>query len=98
MADVYSIANWDANFENNRTRELKKLAWVPIPNRMDGSSYRELVEHPNGAAHFGVWIGLVEIASTCDPRGQSRRNRFAGRRWWCLIRLQASRWWRGRWA
>jgi hypothetical protein len=36
---------------------------------MDNAGYAALVMHPNGAAHFGVWIALVEIASRCPQRG-----------------------------
>jgi hypothetical protein len=65
----YRIKNWDKNFENNRTRELKRMEWVPVPNRMDGDSYTELVDHPNAASHFGAWIAMVEIASRRSVRG-----------------------------
>ena len=65
----WRIANWNSTYENNRTRELKKMDWVPIPNKMDGSGYTELVDHPNGAAHLGIWLAIVEIASKCDVRG-----------------------------
>lgn len=70
----WKVKDWGAEFENNRTRELKHLEWVPIPNRMDGDGYTELVDHPNGAAHFGAWIAIVEIASKCDERGTLMRN------------------------
>ncbi len=63
------IRNWRENFENNRTRELKRMDWVPISNKMDTRSYIRLVTHPNGPAHLGAWLALVEIASRCDPRG-----------------------------
>lgn len=64
MDVIYRITNWDDTYENNRSRGLKTLDWVPVPNRMDGGGYLELVEdHPNGAAHFGAWIAMVEIAS-----------------------------------
>jgi len=62
----YSIRNWAQKFENNRTRELKFLDWVPVSNRMDSDGYIELVDHPEGAAHFGIWIGCVMIASRCE--------------------------------
>lgn len=65
----YRIKDWDKIYENNRTRELKRLEWVPVPNRMDGLGYTELVDHPNGAAHFGAWIAIVEIASRQEIRG-----------------------------
>ena len=71
---VFRIKFWNKHYENNRTRELKKMDWVPIPNRMDGDGYTELVEHADGAAHFGCWIAIVEIASRCDPRGTLLRD------------------------
>lgn len=66
---VYRIVDWDRHFENNRTRELKFLNYVPIPNKMDGDGYTELLDHEDGAAHFGAWCAILEIASRCVPRG-----------------------------
>jgi hypothetical protein len=68
------IVDWDAHYENNRTRELKKMAWVPMPNSHDGDGYTQLLSHPNGAAHFGAWCALVEVASRCEPRGTLLRK------------------------
>lgn len=66
---LYRIRDWDLHFENSRTIKLKNLNWVPMPNRMDGCGYTALTEHENAAAHLGVWLALVEIASLCSPRG-----------------------------
>ena len=75
MSDpIIRIVKWDDIYENNRTRELKTMEWIPIPNKMDGDGYTELVDHPSGAAHFGIWIALVEIASKCKPRGTLIRS------------------------
>jgi hypothetical protein len=75
---ILRIRNWKEIYENNRTKELRRMEWVPMPNRMDGSGYTELLDHEDGAAHFGAWVALVEIASRCEPRGtlvrDSRRN------------------------
>jgi hypothetical protein len=75
---ILRIRNWSEIYENNRTKELRRMEWVPMPNRMDGSGYTELLDHEDGAAHFGAWVALVEIASRCEPRGtlvrDSRRN------------------------
>jgi len=69
------VTDWDANFENNRTRELKVMTWVPVPNKQDGDGYTELIEeHPAGAAHFGAWIAILEVASKCEPRGNLVRS------------------------
>lgn len=71
---IYRIKNWKDYYENNRTKELKKLQWVPIPNSHDGDGYTELVEHENGAAHLGAFIAMVQVASKCDPRGTLLRS------------------------
>jgi len=71
---IYRVTEWKDSFENNRTRELKKVNWVPIPNKQDGDGYTVLVEHKNGAAHLGAWLSIVQIASKCDPRGTLVRD------------------------
>jgi hypothetical protein len=72
---TYRIRDWTSLYENNRTRELKRLDWVPVPNRMDGDGYTELLDHPAGVSHLGAWLALVQIASRCDPRGTLMRDR-----------------------
>src|ERR1700676_3485882 len=71
---ILRVVKWQDVYENNRTKELKNMEWVPIPNKMDGDGYTELLDHPNGAAHFGAWIAIVEIASKCKPRGTLLRK------------------------
>jgi hypothetical protein len=70
----WRIKDWNVHFETHKTRQLKKLEWVPIPNKMDGDGYTELLDHPNGAAHFGAWIALIEIASKAEKRGDLARS------------------------
>lgn len=71
---LYEIANWHDVYENNRTRELKKLLWVPIPTQLDGDGYTELVDRKNGAAIYGAWVACVIVAGRCDPRGRLVRD------------------------
>lgn len=71
---VYYIPNWDDVFENNRSREIKRPTWVPVSNSMDDDTFVELMQHRNGAAHFGVWICLILVGSRCDPRGTLIKN------------------------
>ena len=71
---MIEIVDWNEHYENNRTRELKHMAWVPMPNRHDGDGYTQLLNHPRGAAHFGAWCALVEVASRCDVRGTLLRD------------------------
>ncbi|MGB7762857.1 MAG: hypothetical protein WBL61_23690 [Bryobacteraceae bacterium] len=63
------IRNWAANFETHESRKLKRLDWVSVPNYLIDLRYRILIDHPDGAAHFGAWIAVVEIGSTCKVRG-----------------------------
>lgn len=72
--NLYQIRDWDRTYENNRTRELKQLAWVPIPNKQDGDGYTAIMSLENGPAIFGAWIACVQIASRCDPRGTLVRD------------------------
>jgi hypothetical protein len=71
---ILRIKDWDKHFENNRTRELKKLSWVPFPNKQDGDGYTELMEYKNGVTYFGCWCAICEVASKCDPRGTLMRD------------------------
>lgn len=71
---MWRIVDWDEHFENNRSREVKDCKWVAMPNSHDGDGYTELVDHPNGAAHFGAWCAIVQVASKSLPRGELRRR------------------------
>lgn len=62
---LYRIRDWAKHFENSRTEIIQHLNWVPLPNRLDGAGFTELADHPDGAAHYGVWVSLVLIASRC---------------------------------
>lgn len=82
---MYRVKDWDLHYENNRSRDLIKLDWVPFPNKHDGDGITELLDHPNGMAHLGAWVLLVQVASKCGkpagrcgegatPRGTLRRD------------------------
>lgn len=72
--NLYRIKNWEDHYENNRSRTVKDLAWVPIPNRHDGESYARIMAHKDAAEIFTVWILLLQVASRCHPRGTLLRN------------------------
>lgn len=71
---TYRIRGWPEHFENNRTAELKNLTWVRMPVKLDGDGYTELLDHPQGAAHYGAWVACVLVAARCDPRGTLLRD------------------------
>jgi hypothetical protein len=63
------IADWDRVFENNRSRQVDDLTWLRMPNKHDGETFHELMEHDQGEAHYGCWALVTQIASKCRPRG-----------------------------
>jgi hypothetical protein len=62
------VRDWDRIYENNRSRDMKRTNWFPAPNDLSADAYVELVEHEHGAAHFGVWITILMVASRAKPR------------------------------
>jgi len=72
--NILRVKDWADHFENNRTRDLKTLNWVPVPNKHDGDGYTVLVDHKNGAAHLGAWMVILQVASKCDVRGTLMRT------------------------
>lgn len=71
---LYKIRNWGDLFENNRSRTVKDLAWVAIPNRHDGENFSSIMLHPQGAEIFSAWILMLQVASRCQPRGSLLRD------------------------
>lgn len=82
---MYRVKDWDSLYENNRSRDVAELEWVPFKNQHDGDGITELLDHANGMAHFGAWVLLVQVASKCGkpagrcgrgetPRGTLRRD------------------------
>lgn len=70
----YRVREWQQRYEINRTREIKRLDWLPIPIDIGTDEYAELLDHPNGAAHFGIWTMIRLTAGRCDPRGSLLRD------------------------
>jgi hypothetical protein len=72
--NLYKIKDWDRLYENNRTREMKRLGWVPVPNKQDGDGFRAVIHHEDGLKIFGAWVLMLQIASKCNPRGTLVRD------------------------
>lgn len=75
---VLRIVDWGRHFENNRTRELKRMDWVPVPNKHDGDGFTELLDHRDGVLHYGAWHLILQVASKCVPRGTLLRDGAGG--------------------
>ncbi len=74
MDQVLRITDWAKHFECSQSRNLKTMAWVPVRVNLAGDGYTELLNHERGAAHFGSWIGMVEVGALCQPRGTLKRG------------------------
>jgi hypothetical protein len=61
------ITHWDAVIENAGSRKLKRLPFVALPNRFDGSKYAELITGENGVQRYAAWCSLLAIASNGTP-------------------------------
>ena len=71
---AYRVKDWSALYENNRTREMKNMQWVPVPIKHDGEGYMEVMSHPNGLKIFACWILILETAAKSHPRGTLLRR------------------------
>lgn len=63
------ITDWDKHYENSRSRGMKRLDWVPMPNHHDGGDYAKIAEHERGAEIFTAFVLCVEVASKMPVRG-----------------------------
>lgn len=71
---LYRIRDWNRLFENNRSRTVENLSWVPIPNRHDGENYSAMIMSKHGSEVFSAFILMLEVASRCSPRGTLIRS------------------------
>lgn len=66
MPTLYRIARWNEIYETHETRKLVRLNWVPVPNKHDGLGYRTVAAEKDGAALFGAWNLILQVASKSD--------------------------------
>lgn len=66
---ILSVRDWNERHENSKSRAMLDTRWFPMPNDLSADEYVELVDHPDGAAHFGVLSSLLMVASRAKPRG-----------------------------
>jgi hypothetical protein len=69
LMTLFIVRDWNDLYENNRSRELRNLLWVPVPTKQDGDGYTDMVAMQDGAGLYGCWIGIVIVAAKCVPRG-----------------------------
>lgn len=71
---AFRVKDWGEIFENNRSRSVTELRWVPVPNKFDGEGYRRVMRHERASEIFTAFILILEVASRCQPRGTLIRN------------------------
>lgn len=69
MAALYSIKDWEKNFEVSQTRKVENARWVPLPVKHDGLSFRRLMAMDDGQSLFAAWVLIVQVAAKCPVRG-----------------------------
>ncbi len=62
------VRDWDRLYENNRSRDMKRTNWFPAPNDLSSDRYVGLVSHEEGAAHLGIWVAALMVASRAMPQ------------------------------
>lgn len=68
VSPLLRVRDWNLLYENNRSREIKRAEWFPESNDLSADTYIELIDHENGAAHFGAWTAIRMVASRARPR------------------------------
>ena len=64
-----NIVDWKRHFETSESERIKTLAWVAIPNSMDGRGYLRLTKHKNVISTLAGWYAIVQIGSKMPHRG-----------------------------
>jgi len=73
MMKYYRIKDWETLYENNRTKAMKHMQWVPVPVKHDGYGYCMLVSEL-GASGLGAWLAILQTAAKAHPRGTLLRD------------------------
>jgi hypothetical protein len=71
---AYRVRDWNEVYENNRSRTVKELQWVAIPNRHDGEGFKRVMQHDRASEIFTAFILILQVASRCQPRGTLIRD------------------------
>jgi len=62
---LYQIINWDATYENYKSRTCNACGFYCVPNKQSGLGYLRLLAHVNGQgpAMYGAFVAVVLLAS-----------------------------------
>ena len=48
--NIYQVKDWDALFENDRSRRVEQCRFVCVPNNQHGMGFCRIMAEPDGAA------------------------------------------------
>lgn len=65
----YAVAHWGIEYENNVTRKLKFLKWIPTPVNHDGLGYRVVISGKDGERILAAWYLILQVAARSPVRG-----------------------------
>lgn len=74
MGKLYQISDWDAHYENNKSRERKECSYVCIPNSQSGLGFSRIMAQKDGAAIYGIWCLLLGSLSRQKRINDKGRN------------------------
>lgn len=60
---LYRVRDWDAYFENAKSRTIDKCAYLVSPNKHGGSGWSEVMGEEDGAAIWGIWKMILDLCS-----------------------------------
>jgi hypothetical protein len=64
MSDpLLQLVDWNKHFENNKSRERDRCGFVCVPNKFGGVGLTNVLDHPEGAAIYGIWVLILELCS-----------------------------------
>jgi hypothetical protein len=67
---VIVIRDFHTNFIVSQAARIRgTLPWIAIPTKHDGKSFRRIMQHDHGAAIYGAWCLMIQIAAKCPAWG-----------------------------
>jgi hypothetical protein len=72
---IYRISNWSETFEVAQSKRCERMTWVPIPYAPTSYGFCALMDRPDGAEIYGIFMMCVMEASQSRERGELTRGR-----------------------
>lgn len=66
---VWAVKKWNATFENAASRKVNRLSYGNLPLDQGSLRFKRLMQTSAGAAAFGHFMSIVQVAATCPHRG-----------------------------